>query len=88
MKDADINDGDMVVVDRLAEANKGDIVIAFINHEYTMKYFDDTHKAEGYVELIPANKNLPVFKVTKDDELTIWGVVLYAIKKFGGSNIS
>lgn len=82
MKDAGINDGDMVVVDRSAEAKKGDIVIAFINHEYTMKYFDDTHKAEGYVELIPANKDFPVFKVTKDDELTIWGVVQYAIKKF------
>ena len=80
MIDAGINDGDIVVVDRSVDAKNGDIVIAFINHEYTMKYFDDTHKAEGYVELVPANKQYPIFKVTKDDELTIWGVVQYIIK--------
>lgn len=80
MIDAGISDGDIVVIDRSVEPKKGDIVLAFLNQEYTMKYFDDTHKADGYIELVPANKNYPVFKVTVDDEITVWGVVQYAIK--------
>lgn len=80
MTEAGIDDGDIVVVDRSVEAKKGDIILAFYNHEYTMKYFDDSHKAEGYIELIPANKNYPTFKVTKDDEFMVWGVVQFSIK--------
>lgn len=80
MKDAGINDGDIVVIDRSVEAKNGDIILAFYNQEYTMKYLDDTHKADGYIELVPANKNYPTFKVTKDDEFMIWGVVQFSIK--------
>lgn len=81
MKGAGIDDGDIVVIDRSVEAKNGDIILAFYNREYTMKYFDDTHKDEGYIELVPANKNYPTFKVTKDDDFMVWGVVQYAIKK-------
>lgn len=80
MKDAGIDDGDIVVIDRSVEAKKGDIILAFYNREYTMKFFDDTHKDDGYIELVPANKDYPTFKVTKDDDFMVWGVVQYAIK--------
>ena len=80
MIDAGINYGDIVVVDRSPEPQKGDIVVAFYNREYTLKYYDDTHKDEGYIELVPANRRYHAFRVTEADDFMIWGVVLYSIK--------
>ncbi len=79
---AGINEGDIVVVDRSLEPRKGDIVVGFINDDYTMKYFDDSHKEEGYIELVPANKNYPHIKVTEADKFILWGVVQYTIKNW------
>lgn len=79
---AGISDGDIIVIDRSVKPSNGDIVVAFFNREYTIKYYDDTHKDEGYIELVPANKNYPVFKVTQADDFMIWGVVQYSIKNF------
>lgn len=79
---AGINPGDLLVIDRSIEPRKKDIIVAFYNKEYTVKYYDDTHKEEGYIELVPANKNYPVFKVTKDDDFMVWGVVQYSIKNW------
>lgn len=80
MIDAGITDGDIIVIDRSVEPQNGDIVVAFFNREYTIKYYDCTHKAEGYVELVPANRKYPVFKVTESDDFMIWGVVVFSIK--------
>lgn len=82
MTEAGINDGDLIVIDRSIEPHNGDIIVAFYNREYTLKYYDDTHKAEGYVELIPANKRYPKFKITENDDFMVWGVVQYSIKNW------
>lgn len=82
MAGAGINTDDLVVIDRSEEPKKGDIVVAFINSEYTLKYYDDSHKAEGYIELVPANKHFPRLKVTSADDFTVWGVVIYSIKNW------
>lgn len=82
MIDAGINDGDIIVIDRSVEPQKGDIIVAFYNREYTIKYYDDTHKDEGYIELIPANKKYPKFVVTESDDFMVWGVVQYSIKNW------
>lgn len=82
MIDAGINEGDIVVVDRSLEPCKGDIVVGFINGDFTIKFFDDSHKEEGYVELVPANKRYPHIKVTGADQFTLWGVVQYTIKNW------
>lgn len=81
MTGAGIDNGDLLVIDRSLEATNGNIIVAFYNGEYTMKYYDDSHLAEGYIELKPANPHYPVFKVTKDQtDFRIWGVVVYIIK--------
>jgi DNA polymerase V len=81
MTGAGIDNGDLLVVDRSIEPKNGDIVIAFYNQEYTMKYFDNTHLDEGYIELKPANPAYPVFKITDDlTDFRVWGVVIYIIK--------
>lgn len=82
MLGAGINPDDIVVIDRSLEPRNGDIIVAFINREYTLKYYDDTHKEEGYVELVPANKSFPRIKVTENDDFVIWGVVQYTIKNW------
>ncbi len=79
---AGIDSGDLLVVDRSLEAQNGDIVVVFYNQEFTMKYYDDTHLQDGYIELKPANPKYPVFKITNDQtNFRIWGVVVYTIKR-------
>ena len=81
MKDAGINDGDIVVIDRALGPQDGDIVVAYIDGEFTMKYFDVTHKEDGYIELIPANDKYPRIRVEGDENFNIWGVIVWTIKK-------
>ena len=82
MKDAGIFDGDRVIIDRAVEARNGSIVVAFWNGEFTMKYLDLTHKADGYIELRPANKDYPVFRIEAGDNFEVWGVVVHLIRTF------
>ena len=53
MKDAGILEGDLVLVEKGRSPKKGDIVLALVDNEYTLKYLD-TEK--GRPVLIPANK--------------------------------
>ena len=75
-------DGDRVIIDRAVEARNGSIVVAFWNGEFTMKYLDLTHKADGYIELRPANKDYPVFRIEAGDNFEVWGVVVHLIRTF------
>lgn len=52
MVGAGIYDGDLVAVTRTASADDGDIVIALIGEEATVKYF---YKEAGGIRLMPAN---------------------------------
>lgn len=54
MIDAHIEKGDMVLVERTNQAKDGDIVIAEVDGEFTLKYFKNKN---GKVWLEPANKN-------------------------------
>ncbi|MCR4828884.1 MAG: translesion error-prone DNA polymerase V autoproteolytic subunit [Bacteroidales bacterium] len=80
MIDAGIADGDIAVIDRSKEPRNGSIIVAYINNEFTIKYLDTTHKAEGYIELRPANKKYKTIRINTDDEFEVWGVVVYTIK--------
>lgn len=67
MKDAGILEGDLVLVERGKTPRRGDIVLALVDHEYTLKYLDSE---KGKPVLVPANKafkkiypNLNTFKI-------------------------
>jgi repressor LexA len=77
MIDAGIVAGDMVVVDRRKTPKDGDIVVAEVDHEWTMKYLLHEH---GKPLLRPANKNYP--DIHPSDELNIAGVVTSVIRKY------
>ena len=63
MIDAGICDGDIAVIDRSVEAQDGDVVVAFVNNEFTIKYLDLSHKEEGYIELRPANRDFQPIRI-------------------------
>ena len=82
MIEAGINDGDIAIIDRSAEASDGDVIVAFINNEFTIKFLDLTHKSEGYIELRPANKKYHPIRINDSDDFEVWGVVVWTIRNW------
>lgn len=82
MVDAGIDDGDIAVIDRSLEAQDGDIVVGYVNGEFTIKFLDLKHKADGYIVLRPANKKYDPIRVDEYDEFEVWGVVVWTIKNW------
>ena len=78
MKDAGIVAGDMVIVERNTTPKDGDIVIAEIDGEWTIKYF---RKKGSQTYLEPANKNYkPIYP---KEELKITAVVRAVVRRYG-----
>ncbi len=77
MIEAHIADGDMVLVEKTTQAKDGQIVIANVDGEFTMKYF----KKDGdRVYLLPANKDFkPIYPKMY---LNIIAVVKAVIRKY------
>ncbi len=77
MSGAGIMPGDMVIVDKGRTAKSGDIVIAQIDGEWTMKYL---RKRGDNVTLVPANPKYQPIK--PKNELKISGVVSAVVRKY------
>ncbi|MFZ9075170.1 MAG: LexA family protein [Flavobacteriaceae bacterium] len=78
MLGAGLEDGDLLVIDRSLEPKDNKIAVCFIDGEFTVKRL----KVEkDCVYLMPENKKYKPIKVTEENELTIWGVVTYVVKK-------
>lgn len=82
MRDAGIDDGDIAVIDRSLEASDGDIIVAYVNEEFTIKRLDLKHKQEGYIELLPANKRYKPIRIDEGTDFEVWGVVVWTIKNW------
>ena len=82
MRDAGINEGDIAVIDRSLQPADGDVIVAYVNEEFTIKYLDMTHVHEGYIELRPANKAFRPIRVDELDKFEVWGVVVWTIKNW------
>ena len=78
MRDAGINDGDYVIVDRSLEPRHGDIVLAVVDTEFTIKTL---FKKGSSVRLIAANPTFPDIALREGQELVIWGVVTWTLKQ-------
>ena len=79
---AGICDGDIAVIDRSIEAEHGNVVVAYINNEFTVKFLDLSHKKDGYIELKPANDAFQPIRINEDDNFEVWGVVIWTIRKW------
>ncbi len=82
MMDAGINEGDIAVIDRSLQPTDGDVIVAYVNEEFTIKYLDLTHKEEGYIELRPANPDYSPIRIDSTDNFRVWGVVVWTIKQW------
>ena len=77
MIEAGIDDGDLVVVRKQVEANEGDIVVALMDNQNTLKrYYRDN--ANKKIILHPENKTMKDIIV---DDCYIQGVACHIIKK-------
>ena len=77
MIEAGIDDGDLVVVKKQVEANEGDIVVALVDNQNTLKrYFRDDENKK--IILHPENKKMKDIIV---DECCIQGVACHIIKE-------
>jgi len=77
MVDVGIHDGDVVVVEKRATANVGEIVVAILDNEFTLKRLS---REKGRVVLRPENKAYPVIRPKGDFE--IFGVVVGLFRKY------
>lgn len=77
MKDAGIMDGDTVLVERTANYRVGDIVVAEVDGEWTIKYLRED-RGGAYLE--PANKDYSPLRPTV--HLNVAAVVKAVIRKY------
>lgn len=82
MIEAGIEEGDLVVVRKTQEAQKGDIVVALLNGENTLKRLKISR---GKYSLHPENSSMEDIPVGKEDEFYIQGVATHIIKKVPSS---
>lgn len=77
MIDAGIHEGDVAVVEKRASASVGDIVVAILDNEFTLKRYA---QEKGRVVLRPENKVYPVIHPKGNAE--IFGVVVGLFRKY------
>ena len=73
---AGIGDGDLLIVDSARTAQHGDIVIAAVEGEFTVKRL----QLRPRVQLNPMNSAYSPILVNSEDSLDIFGVVTYIVK--------
>ncbi len=69
--------GDLVVVDASLEAQPGNIVVAVVDGDLTIKRLD---KLRQRFYLVPENENYKSIEIKDAMDLTIWGVVKNSIR--------
>lgn len=77
MIEASINDGDVMVVDRSIEAEHGDIVVASVGNEFTVKQLCTLPS----LCLLPRNPAYKPIRPRNGEELNIFGVVTNVIRQ-------
>ncbi len=79
MIEAGIFDKDVLVVDRSVTASIGDIVLAILDGEFTVKTLGRSRKGP---RLIPANKDYQVIEIQEGQQFEVVGVVTGSMRKF------
>jgi DNA polymerase V len=78
MKDAGIQSGDIMIVDKSLEPSNRSIVLAVIDGEFTVKR---VNMNENELYLMPENNSFSPIKITKEMDFQVWGIVTYIIHK-------
>lgn len=79
MAEAEIFDGDMLVVDKHIQPAHGHIVLAYVNGERLVRRL---HHFGRKTSLLSGHPDVPELVLEDGSELTIWGVVVGKFKRF------
>ena len=79
MINAGIKDKDLIIVDKSLIAKPGNIIIAMIDGEFTIKRLSIKND-ELYLKA--ENHNYPDFSIKNHIDVQIWGVVIYSIHSY------
>lgn len=81
MCDAGILQGDLLAVHKTNLATSGQIIVARVGDDITVKFFQRT---EDSVSLVPANSNYSAITIALDDaQFAVEGLVVGVIRRFG-----
>ena len=78
MIEAGLDDGDLLIIDKSLDPESGKIAVCFLDGEFTVKRIT---KREGKLYLKPENKNYEEIEINDGNELKIWGIATFVIKK-------
>ena len=81
MTGAGITSGDIVDVDKALEARSGDIVVAAVDGDFTLKYLKKQGSKAWLVAANPAYSPIALHEAT---DAALWGVVTYVIHRTRG----
>jgi DNA polymerase V len=73
-----IDDGDVLIVDRSLKPKNGAVAVCYLNQAFTVKRLE---MRGGQVRLLSANPDFLPIEVQPHDELIIWGMVTFIIKR-------
>lgn len=77
MIDAGITEGDLLIVDRAKHPQDGDVILAVLDGEFTVKRLSK----QGKLFLEPANQDFAPIEITEEMDFQVWGVVTYTVRK-------
>lgn len=80
MVDANIHEGDILIIDRAQKAADGLPVICILEGEFTVKTFK---RIKDKAFLMPANPTYKPIEITEEMDMRVWGVVVWVLHKPG-----
>ncbi|MFD3004083.1 LexA family protein [Pontibacter toksunensis] len=78
MVDANIHEGDILVIDKSLKPTEGLPVVCFLDGEFTVKTFK---LMDGKAYLMPANPAYKPIVITEEMDMRVWGVVVWILHK-------
>lgn len=78
MADADVHEGDVLVIDKSLTPSEGDMAVCFLDGEFCLKYISRRHDG---LWLLPGNRKYRPIHVPEGSDFSVWGVVTYVIRK-------
>jgi repressor LexA len=79
MIDGNICDGDVIIVKRQHTAENGQVVVALINNQATVK---EIHFYKDKIELRPRNPEMKAIFVGRSDDFQIYGILVGMYRKY------
>ena len=82
MTDDHICDGDVLVVDRSRDPRDGDVVVAALDGEMTVKRVRTwALRGDARLSLVPAGEGFLPIEVSPEQDFVVWGVVTHVVHR-------